>query len=234
VPEETENGIRRVYRVRVVLFLLCIVLGVLLLSTISQGIQTLARLDVVERERDQWQRPSDVLQVMGLRSGNTAVDLGCGSGYFALKLSPIVGTRGKVFAVDIRRLPLLFVWSRAFFRGEHNISIIHAQPDDPRLPLGIADAVLIANTYHELTYPNLILRRVFDSLRPGGRLVVLDRAPQSRRGEPRGIGTKHHEMPLDMAENEIFRSGFEIIRQQDHFIDRRADETWWLIIARKL
>jgi predicted methyltransferase len=233
VAEETENGIRRVYRVRVVLFLLCVVLGVVLLSTISQSIQTLTRLDVIERERDEWQRPWDVLHAMDLRNGSTAVDLGCGSGYFALKLSPIVGARGRVFAVDIRRLPLLFVWSRALLRGDHNISIIHALPDDPRLPVGTVDAVLIAITYHELTDPKSILGHVFNSLRPGGRLVVLDRAPQSGRGEPRDTETKHHEMPLDMAENEIFRSGFEIIRQQDHFIDRRADETWWLIIARK-
>src|SRR5689334_22585344 len=150
VPKEAQHRIRRVYYVRIALFLFCVALTVVLLSTILQGIQTLTRLDMIERERDQWQRPSDVLQAMDLKIGNTAVDLGCGSGYFAMKLFPIVGTRGRVFAVDIRRTSLFFLWTRAFLRAERNINVIHAQPDDPHLPRGAVDAVLIANTYHEL------------------------------------------------------------------------------------
>jgi predicted methyltransferase len=82
------DKIQRVYRIRIALFLLGVVLVVALLSTTYQAVRALIRLDVVERERDQWQRPGSVLQLLNLKNGDVVADLGCGSGYFALKLSP--------------------------------------------------------------------------------------------------------------------------------------------------
>src|SRR6185295_6794469 len=104
---------------------------------------TLNRLDAVESERDQWQRPADVLRALDLRPGNTVVDLGSGAGYFALKLSPVVGERGQVLAVDLRKLSLFFLWTRALLRGQHNVHVIVGKEDNPRLPAGAVDAVLI-------------------------------------------------------------------------------------------
>ncbi len=112
------DGVQRVYRVRIALFLLCVILAVAFLSTTYQASQALVRLDAVERERDQWQRPAEVLQFLNLRAGNVVADLGSGSGYFALKLSPIVGARGRVLALDIRQVSLFFLWIRAVLRGE--------------------------------------------------------------------------------------------------------------------
>lgn len=227
-----KDQLQRVYRVRVAVFLFGVVLFVSFLSATYQAIQTLARLDVVERERDRWQRPSEILQALHLEQGSVVVDLGCGAGYFALKLSPLVGVRGRVLAVDIRRVSLVFLWTRAALWGEHNITVILSQPDDPYLREA-ADAVLIVNTYHELTYPRKILDGVFKSLRSGGRLVVVDRGASSAQGETRDVETQHHELPLDLAGLEIRQSGFEIIRQQDGFIQQPGDEPWWFIAARK-
>lgn len=100
---------QRAYRVRVALFLTCAVLVVLFLSIVFQAIQTLERLEVVESERDTWQRPSEIVKQLNLKDGNVAVDLGAGSGYFALKLARVVGNYGRILAVDIHRLPLLFL-----------------------------------------------------------------------------------------------------------------------------
>jgi ubiquinone/menaquinone biosynthesis C-methylase UbiE len=136
-------------------------------------------LKVVESERDRWQRPSDVIEALKLKQGNAVADVGSGAGYFALKLSRAVGSSGKVLAVDIRKLPLVFLWIRAFLRSQHNIRIRVGDPDDPRLPAGIVDAVLIANTYHEFANPELMLDHISRSLRLGGRLVVLDRSDSS-------------------------------------------------------
>jgi hypothetical protein len=95
--------IQRTYRVRVALFVLGAGLLVLLLSYLYRGIQTLNALDQIERERDHWQRPSDVIQALNLHEGSVVVDFGSGADYFALKLSPVVGKRGSVVADDIRR-----------------------------------------------------------------------------------------------------------------------------------
>jgi predicted methyltransferase len=227
-----KDKLQRMYRVRVVVFLLCVILFVSFLSTTYQAIQTLGRLDEVERERDQWQRPAEILQALHLKQGSVVVDLGCGAGYFALKLSPLVGIQGRVLAVDIRRVSLLFLWIRAALRREHNITVIHSEPDDPHLR-ETADAVLIANTYHELTHPKRILGCVFKSLRRGGRLAVVDRGPESAHGEARDVEMQHHELPLDLAKQEIQQSGFEIMAQEHAFIHRPGDEPWWLIVAQK-
>jgi SAM-dependent methyltransferase len=87
--------------------------------------------------------------------------------------------------------------------------------------------VLICNTYHEFNNPELMLNHVFRSLRPGGRLVVVDRAP-------RAIEAEHvHGIPLTVVEKEIRQKEFKIVSQDDHFIDQPRDDLWWLLIARK-
>jgi ubiquinone/menaquinone biosynthesis C-methylase UbiE len=212
---------------RLALFLACAILIFLALTTLYAFTNTLNRLDVVESERDQWQRPADVLRALDLRPGNTVVDLGSGAGYFALKLSPVAGKQGQVLAVDLRRLSLFFLRTRTLLRGQHNIQVIVGEEEDPHLPAGTVDAVLICNTYHEFSNPGLILDRVVRSLRPGGRLVVVDRAP-------RATETQHtHEVPLAAVEGELRNQGFEIVSQNDSFIDRPGDELWWLVTARK-
>ena len=157
----------------------------------NQAVRTLRTLEDVERERDSWQRPEDIIGYLRVRPGQTVVDLGSGAGYFALKIAPRVGPGGRVFAVDLRRQSLAFLWIRARRRGHSNLHVIHGNVDNPRLPPGPIDAVLIANTYHELTNPGAILKALFTSMRAGGQLVVVDRGPrQGEDSHPTG-GNEH-------------------------------------------
>ncbi len=134
---------------RLALFLASAILILLGLNTLYSFTNTLHQLDVIEAERDHWQRPLDVIRALDLQEGNTVVDLGSGAGYFALRLSPEVGKRGQILAVDLRKLSLFFLWTRALLAGQHNVHVIVAEEDNPRLPAGSVDAVLICNTYHE-------------------------------------------------------------------------------------
>jgi len=149
MPPVPDSRIQRTYRVRVALFVAGTILLLLLLGYLYQGIQTLVALDHIESERDHWQRPSDVIQGLNVHDGSVVVDFGSGAGYFALKLSPVVGKRGSVVAEDIRRESLVFLRMRAFVRSPRNLRTVRGEIDDPRLAAGFADAVLIANTYHD-------------------------------------------------------------------------------------
>jgi predicted methyltransferase len=224
---------RRKHRVRVVLFLLGAILLALSLNTAYGFLNTLDRLKVVEAERDQWQRPLDVLQALDLRRGNVVVDLGSGAGYFTLKVAPIVGSRGKVVAVDVRKFSLLFLRGRAFLRNEHNVEVIVGDQDDPHLPSGNADSVLICNTYHEFRNRQSMLDHTFKALRPGGRLVIVDREPPAVNGVPDESTAHSHEIPAASVESELRRRGFEILTREESFIDRPGDDLWWLVAARK-
>jgi ubiquinone/menaquinone biosynthesis C-methylase UbiE len=212
---------------RVLLFLLTaigILACVYLLTAVST---TLNRLNVVEAERDRWQRAGDVVKSLDVGQGSRVVDLGSGAGYFTLKLSDAVGAKGTVTAVDLRRLSLFFLRLRAVVGGRRNIRIIVGTPDDPLLPGGQADAVLISNTYHEFGNPSLMLDHTWRALHAGGRLVIVDRGPDSSEG------AHGHEVPVERVDAELRRKGFEILSREERFIDRPGDEPWWLLVARR-
>ena len=92
------------YRVKLAIFALGAVVFLFVLNTAYQALNTLRSLDIIEAQRDQWQRSSEIVRALNLQQGSTVVDLGCGSGYFTLKLSPALGSTGTVQAIDIRRL----------------------------------------------------------------------------------------------------------------------------------
>jgi predicted methyltransferase len=214
--------------------LIVLVMAVALLQfVVQQVVATLKTLTAVESERDGWQRPQEILQQLDVHLGNVVVDLGSGAGYFTLKLAPMVGRDGRVLAVDLRRQSLAFLWMRARLRSYSNIRIIQNEVDDPELPPGPVDAVLIANTYHELAEPEPILRALRASMRPGARLVVVDRAPGDS-AQSREEAAGHHEISARAAASDIKRQGFEEISREERFIDRSPDgEAWWLVVFRK-
>jgi tRNA A58 N-methylase Trm61 len=209
-------------RVKLAVFVLSAVLVVFVLDTAYEGLKTLRRLGVVESERDQWQRPSDIIRALNLRQGGTVVDLGCGSGYFALKLSSALNSGGMVYAVEIRRLPLIFLWVRTFIRRQHNVRTVLGQADNAYLPSGAANAVLLANTYHELANPSAMLDQIFQSLVSGGRLVIVD-----------PMKTEHGELSSALVEDKLRGRGFDIVSRDDQFINQPVRGRWWLIIGRR-
>jgi predicted methyltransferase len=190
----------------------------------------LIRLEQVERERDGWQRPADVIAALDLPPGGVAIDLGAGSGYFAVRLADAVGAAGRVVAVDVARQPLAFLWIRKALGRRWQIDEVLAAPDDPGLEPGSADAVLIVNTYHELTVPAATLRAVRAALKPGGRLVVVDRRPRAGPGESPAAERANHELSPGTAEAEIRAAGFTTLHRDDDFIVRQNGEPWWMMV----
>ncbi len=220
------------FRTKLLLFVLAALAVLVLLRVAYSALETISSLKVIEAERDQWQRPADVIRELALKPGNTVVDLGCGSGYFTLKLSPVVGTRGRVTAEDIRRLPLAFLWVRAAGMGEHNVKVVGGETTNPHLPNRV-DAVLISNTYHEFADAHSILAHVYASLVPGGLVVIIDRQPNPGVAAP--TGEAEHEISSAQVQNDLREANFEVIKRDDHFIEHDPyGENWWLIVARRI
>ena len=205
-------------------------------EVIRQGAQTLGRLNVVEQERDMWQRPNDVLQALNLRSGAAVEDVGSGAGYFALKMARSVGSAGTVLAVDTKAESLVFLFIRAHREGLRAIRIVHRDAADPGVTADSSlDAVLICNTYHELILPDRILDSARRSLRRGGRLVILDRGPESASDPSWQSGLRQHEVPSELVQQTVRSHGFEILSVDNRFILGKpdSDDQWWLLVARK-
>lgn len=214
---------------RVVLFLACALGALLLLNVGLSALSTLKQLDVIEADRDQWQRPSQVLEALNLKNGNSVVDIGGGSGYFFLRLSDPVGANGEVIAEDIRRLPLSFLWIRALWKGKRNISVRLVEADDPHLDPKSVDAVLISNTYHEFIAPLNILDHVRQALPPGGRIVIIDRSSRPTSGQ---TAIQEHEVASGQVEKDLLQAGFLVNVCSDNFIEKDPEgESWWMIVA---
>ncbi len=127
---------------------------------------------LLDPRRDAWQKPDEVLKALALAPGQVACDVGAGPGYFTLRLAQAVGPSGRVYAVDVE--PALLAGLRDRLGEARNVTPVLAVGDDPLLPLGACDAVLVVNTFHHFPDGVAYLWRLSASLKPGGRIVNVD------------------------------------------------------------
>jgi ubiquinone/menaquinone biosynthesis C-methylase UbiE len=134
-------------------------------------------------DRNQWQPPELIMDDLGIADGAVVADLGAGGGWFAIQLARRVGP-GIVYAVDVQPQMIEAVRRRAQREGVFNIRTVLGTSDDPKLPPGI-DVAMIVDTYREMACaqrpsciePVTLLKNVARTLRPQGRLGVIDFFP---------------------------------------------------------
>ncbi|MGH7267779.1 MAG: class I SAM-dependent methyltransferase, partial [Candidatus Rokuibacteriota bacterium] len=100
--------------------------------------------------RARWQKPATVVRALGLRPGQTVGEIGAGPGYFTRRLARAVGPRGRVFAVDAEARMLELLVARLARPRDANVTPVLARDDDPLLPDGACDVLLLVNTYHHV------------------------------------------------------------------------------------
>ena len=125
--------------------------------------------------RDAWQKPTRVVEVMSISEGMAVADVGAGTGYFEPWLSRAVGAKGKVLAVDIEPSMVRFLTERAEREGLANVRAHLAEPNDPRLPAGALDRVLVVDTWHHVDDRPAYARKLAASLGPKGSVWIATR-----------------------------------------------------------
>jgi ubiquinone/menaquinone biosynthesis C-methylase UbiE len=131
--------------------------------------------DWLERAgREDEQRPDEIIRAMGLKDGDVVADFGCGTGYFARRMARAVAPTGRVYAVDIQPEMLDLLRQRVEKEKLTNVVPVLATVDDPKLPAGALDWVLLVDVYHELQQPRATLARLREALAPGGRVAVVE------------------------------------------------------------
>ena len=137
-------------------------------------------------ERDDYQKPDQVMATLAFRPGERVADIGAGSGHFARRVSKAVGPTGVVWAIDIAPEVLEYLEARARREGLANIRIQRVTPDDPQLPPGSVDTILMVDTLHYVKDRSAYAKRLRAGLAPGGRVVVIDFLPKSLEERPWG------------------------------------------------
>jgi predicted methyltransferase len=155
-------------------------------------------------ERQQEEEPDRALDLIGLQPGMRVADVGAGSGYMTTRLSPRVGPTGKVYANDVQPALLQIVRQKASNQGLSNIELVLGTETDARLPEGAIDLALLVDVYHEFSHPQEMLRSIRRSLKPDGRLVLIE----YRKEDPSIPIADRHRLSAADARKEIGAEGF--------------------------
>jgi SAM-dependent methyltransferase len=163
--------------------------------------------------RDAWQQPDAVIRALKLPPDAIVADIGAGTGYFAVRLARAVPA-GRVVGVDASADMVRYLGERAKREGLANLVAQRGGADDPRLAAPV-DVALLVDVYHHILAPERYFERLRGSLKPGGRVAVIDFRMDSRRGPP-----PSGRVAPDQVRAELGRAGFELVEEHAFLPDQ--------------
>jgi ubiquinone/menaquinone biosynthesis C-methylase UbiE len=169
--------------------------------------------DWLERpDRDEEENTTLLLELLPVDAGDTVADLGCGSGYFARRLAPRVGPNGEVLCLDVQPEMLAIAERLSREAGVTNVRMVRAEPDDPRLPAGGVDLILLVDVYHELQHPAPMLEHMRRALATDGLVALVEYRAE---GDTARHIRPEHRMSVEQVLREWEPAGFELARRID-------------------
>ncbi len=155
-------------------------------------------------ERIAEERPDDVVKNFKLKATDVVADIGAGTGYFTFRISPLI-KQGKVFAVDIQPEMLAMMEQRKKEIKADNVVTVQGTEQDTKLPETSVDLAFMVDAYHEFSYPREMMQSLVKSLKPGGRIVLIE-----YRGEDATVQIKRvHKMTVAQVRKELEAVGLK-------------------------
>ena len=165
--------------------------------------------------RDQQEKPRELVASLAITAGLALADVGTGPGYMLPFLSQAVGPRGRVFAEDIFPDFLEVARRRAETAHLPNVTLVLGTQTDPKLPAASLDLAFLLDVYHHFNYPGPMLAHLQDSLREGGRLVIVDYY-RRRDAMPSNDALEHIRIDQPEVIKEVEAGGFRLLSKHDH------------------
>ena len=125
-------------------------------------------------EREQEERGDLLLRELGLKAGMTVADVGAGTGYYARRMAPLVGSDGQVLAVDVQPQMIEMLTALAKNAKLTNIKPVLGAVDDVKLEAASVDVAIMVDVYHELEFPFEVMQSIVRALKPNGRVVFVE------------------------------------------------------------
>ncbi len=165
-------------------------------------------------DRDQRQKPAELVKEMGVRRGMNVADVGTGIWYMLPFLSRAVGPMGRVFAEDIFDDYLAAAKDRAESQHLNNIVFLKGTDKDPKLPENSLDRVLVLDVYHHFDYPEAMLAGIYKALKPDGKLVIVEYY-KNEAAMPNGRALTHIRLNKPEVIQEVEASRFHLVSEAE-------------------
>jgi ubiquinone/menaquinone biosynthesis C-methylase UbiE len=159
-------------------------------------------------ERDAWQKPGEVVKALELKAGDVVADIGAGTGYFTRLFAVAVSPTGKALGLDIEPSMVKYMNDDAKKLDLKNYEARVVKTDDPELPARSVDVVFLCNTYHHIENRVEYFENVSESLKTGGRVVVVDFYKNTDFGPPRD-----HKLAKEVVLEEMKKAGYHLKKE---------------------
>ncbi len=164
-----------------------------------------------KKASDPQNKPNQIIEAIGLKSGQVIADIGSGGGYFTLRFAEIVGEEGKVYAVDTDEKLLEFVDNNAKQKGLNNIVMVLAK-DKLELPKGGLDFVFMRNVTHHISNRVSYFKELKKFLKSSGKVIIIE----YKKAKPFTFrGMFGHYVPKETIIQEMREAGYSLEKEFD-------------------
>lgn len=169
--------------------------------------------------------------LMQWKPGTIVADIGAGDGRFTFAALDYVGASGKVFATELDPQKLKELKAEVKKRNLHNVIVVESAEADTNLPDGCCDAIFLRRVYHHLTKPMEFDAKLVRSLKPDGRLAIIDFAPRPGLEPVEGIPSNRggHGIPQKIVIEELIAAGLRI----EKVVDDWPDDSYCVLFVKK-
>jgi ubiquinone/menaquinone biosynthesis C-methylase UbiE len=149
-----------------------------------------------------------LVQLLELEPGMAVADVGAGFGAWTIRFARWLGPQGRVYATDVGATQLAALRNVVQREQLTTVTVVEGAIDATNLPAACCDAILIRDAYHHLTQPEAMIRSLAASLKPGGRLAVIDFPPRANSEVPSGVAANRggHGVPAEVVQREVGRA----------------------------
>jgi ubiquinone/menaquinone biosynthesis C-methylase UbiE len=150
--------------------------------------------------------------LMEWKTGTVVADIGAGDGSYAFSAAEHVGATGKVFATEIDDGKLNALRAEVAKRDSRNVVVVESGEAETNLPVACCDAIYLRRVYHHLTKPAEFDASLMRSLKPGGRLAIIDFPPHPEYGKVKGVprDREDHGIQQKILIDELTMAGFRL------------------------
>lgn len=174
---------------------------------------------------------SAIFAALDIQRGRTVGEIGAGGGELTIEVARLVGAEGKVLTSELGDNRVTSLQRAVKGSGLAQITVVEGDPNKTNFPDGCCDAIFLRNVYHHFADPAAMNASIFRSLKPGGRVAVVDFEPN--RGRPEAsrpadrANNESHGTTPDSVARELTAAGFEVIRTEP------GAARWFMVVAAK-